>query len=155
MHYVRMSKNLQEPLQLPTWPGGVELSTLEDADAAKAHQLLVLAYAEGGGTVPQFETWWATLTGDSEFDPKLCFLVRNSAGQLIALAQCWTSAFVKDLVVHPGYRRQGLGKALLLHVFSAFKARSATTVTLKVQTANAVAMQLYGQIGMQVEFVDG
>lgn len=56
MNYVRMSKNLQEPLQFPTWPGGVELSTLEDADAAAAHQLLVLAYAEGGGAVPPFET---------------------------------------------------------------------------------------------------
>jgi ribosomal protein S18 acetylase RimI-like enzyme len=151
MHYIRMSKNLQDPLQLPTWPTGVELRTLADADAARAHQLLVLAYAEGGGTVPQFETWWATLTGDSEFDPKFCFLVRNSAGQLIALAQCWTSAFVKDLVVHPGHRRQGLGKALLLHVFAAFKVRSATTVTLKVQAANAVAMQLYGHVGMKVE----
>jgi ribosomal protein S18 acetylase RimI-like enzyme len=151
MHYVRMSKNLQEPLQLPTWPGGVMSSTVEDTDAAEAHQLLVLAYAEGGCTVPPVETWWATLTGDAEFDPKLCFLVRNSAGQLIALAQCWTSAFIKDLVVHPGHRRQGLGKALLLHVFSSFKVRSVTTVTLKVQTANVVAMQLYGQIGMEVE----
>jgi ribosomal protein S18 acetylase RimI-like enzyme len=152
MHYVRMSKSLQEPLQPPTWPGGTELSTFADADAVKAHQLLVLSYAEGGGTVAPFETWWATLTGDAEFDPKLCFLVRNRAGELIALAQCWTSAFVKDLVVHPGYRRQGLGKALLLHVFSVFKVRSNTTVTLKVQTANAVAMQLYGRIGMKVEF---
>jgi ribosomal protein S18 acetylase RimI-like enzyme len=44
-----------------------------------------------------------------------------------------------------------LGKALLLHVFSAFKVRSVTTVTLKVQAANAVAMHLYGQIGMKVE----
>jgi ribosomal protein S18 acetylase RimI-like enzyme len=146
-----MSKTLQEPLQLPTWPGGVELRTIEAADAAEAHHLLVLAYAEGGGTVPPFETWWATLTGDAEFDPMLCFLVRNSAGQLIALAQCWTSAFIKDLVVHPGYRRQGLAKALLLQVFLAFKVRSAPTVTLKVQTANAVAMQLYGQMGMKVE----
>jgi ribosomal protein S18 acetylase RimI-like enzyme len=146
-----MSKNLQEPFEFPTWPGGVELTTLEDADAAAAHQLLVLAYAEGGGAVPPFETWWETLTGDAEFDPKLCFLVRNSAGQLIAFAQCWASAFVKDLVVHPGYRQRGLGKALLLHVFSAFKVRSVMTVSLKVQTANAVAMQLYGQIGMKVE----
>ncbi len=151
MHHVRMSKNLREPLQHPTWPVGIELGTLEDADAAKAHHLLVLAYAEGGGTVAPFETWWATLTGDAEFDPKLCFLVRNGAGQLIALAQCWTSAFIKDLVVHPGYRRQGLGKALLLHVFSVFTVRSATTVALKVQTSNSVAMQLYGQMGMKVE----
>lgn len=91
------------------------------------------------------------MTGDAEFDPKLCFLVRHSAGQLIAFAQCWTSAFIKDLVVHPGYRQGGLGKALLLHVFSAFKVRSVITVSLKVQTANAVAMQLYDQIGMKVE----
>jgi len=147
-----MSKNLQEPFETPAWPGGVELTTLEGADAAAAHQLLVLAYAEGGGTVPPFETWWETLTGDAEFDPKLCFLVRNSAGQLIAFAQCWTSAFVKDLVVHPGYRQRGLGKALLLHVFSAFKSRSVMTVSLKVQTANAVAMRLYGQIGMKIDF---
>lgn len=151
MRHVRMSSNLQEPFEVPTWPGGVELTTLEDADAAAAHQLLVPAYAEGGGAVPPFETWWEALAGDAEFDPKLCFLVRNSAGQLIALAQCWTSAFVKDLVVHPSYRQRGLGKALLLHVFSAFKLRSARTVSVKVQTTNAIAMQLYGQMGMNVE----
>jgi ribosomal protein S18 acetylase RimI-like enzyme len=54
--------------------------------------------------------------------------------------------------VHPDYRQRGLGKALLLHVFSAFKSRSVMTVSLKVQTANAVAMRLYGQIGMKIDF---
>ena len=59
-----------------------------------------------------FETWWARLQGDPEFDPALCFLVFGSDDVLAAAALCWTTGFIKDLAVRPEARRRGLGRAL-------------------------------------------
>ena len=64
------------------------------------------------------------------------------------MAQCWISAFIKDFVVHPGWRRRGLGAALMLHTLNVFQARGAAAVTLKVKTANSTAFRLYERMGM-------
>jgi ribosomal protein S18 acetylase RimI-like enzyme len=151
MHFIRMTKSLHESSNLATWPANGALHILAAADAAEVHELLVISYARGGGTVPPFETWWTSLIDDAEFDANLCFLVRNDTGDLIAFAHCWTTAFIKDLVVHPNYRRQGFGHALLLHIFSVFKASGGTSVSLKVQSDNVAAIQLYGQAGMTAD----
>jgi ribosomal protein S18 acetylase RimI-like enzyme len=53
--------------------------------------------------------------------------------------------------VHPNYRRQGFGHALLLRIFSVFKASGGTNVSLKVQSDNVAAIKLYGQVGMTAD----
>jgi ribosomal protein S18 acetylase RimI-like enzyme len=117
--------------------------------AAEAHALLELAYKDGGGSVPPFGEWWRLLSQDSEYDPSLCLLVCDGHDGLVGFAQCWTSAFVKDLVVHPRCRRSGIGRALLLHVFRIFQVRGAQAVDLKVQTDNPYeAARLYESLGM-------
>ena len=86
--------------------------------------------------------------GDSEFDPDLCFLV-EVGDDLAAAAICWTSAFVKDIVVHENWRRRGFGESLLRLAFRTFQARGATHVELKVQAQNASAIRLYERVGMR------
>ncbi|HEY6899900.1 MAG TPA: N-acetyltransferase, partial [Puia sp.] len=76
----------------------------------------------------------------------LCFLAWDPHG-LVGVAQCWTSAFIKDLVVHPRRRKEGLAEALLLHAFSVFKQKGATAVDLKVEATNAPAIGLYKKVG--------
>ena len=56
---------------------------------------------------------------------------------------------MKDLVVHPDWRRRGLGEALLLHVFAEFHRRGAARVDLKVWENNSDARRLYGRMGMR------
>jgi ribosomal protein S18 acetylase RimI-like enzyme len=113
------------------------------------HALLELAYADSEGSVSSFEEWWPSLAQDSEYDPTLCFLACDRAGSLVGFAQCWTTAFVKDLVVHPRYRRRGIGRALLLHIFSVFQRRGFPAVDLKVLINNrSGAVQLYESLGM-------
>lgn len=146
-----MSKHLHGARDIAVWPVNTTLHVLDAEHAAEIHHLLVKAYATGGGTVPSFVAWWASLIDDAEFDSKLCFLVRTNSGELIAFLHCWTSAFVKDLVVHPDYRRQGLARALLLHIFSVLKTRGEALVSLKVHTDNTAAINLYRQIGMKVD----
>ena len=135
----------------PTWPEGVRVRTWSDQDAESLHGLLVHGYRHGGGTVAPFHTWLQEMTTDDEFDPEVWFLAESeSEAVLVGAALCWSSAFVKDLVVHESWRRRGLGEALLLHVLRVFAARGAAAVELKVQAGNRPAVRLYERVGMRV-----
>jgi ribosomal protein S18 acetylase RimI-like enzyme len=147
---IRLRRDLLQPAPPPAWPRGVRPEGFRPVDAGELHAALVVGYAGGGGEVAPFEVWREALFSDAEFDPALCFLVRDDAGSVIGAAQCWTSAFLKDLVVHPAWRRRGLGAALLLQVFGTFRSRGAETVDLKVLADNASAIRLYLRLGMTV-----
>src|SRR5438270_1001483 len=97
--HLRMRRSLAESLETPAWPEDAHLKTFSESHAAEVHALLELAYAKGGGAVDSFEAWWSSLSTDSEYSPNLCFPVYASGGAIVAIAQCWTSAFVKDLAV--------------------------------------------------------
>ena len=108
---LRMRIDLPATGPPPTWPEGLAARTFRDADAARLHALLRHGYRHGGGSVAAFPAWHDRVTGDSEYDPELVVLVE--AGDVLAAASiCWTSAFVKDLVVHEDWRRRGLGESL-------------------------------------------
>lgn len=118
--------------------------------AHKVHALLARAYAQGGGDVEPLDIWWSSLRDDSEYDPSLCFIAVNEGHDAVGFAQCWTSAFIKDLAVDPAYRRKGLGSALLLETFRIFKKRGASFIDLKVQADNpSGAVRLYRAHGFQ------
>jgi ribosomal protein S18 acetylase RimI-like enzyme len=146
--YVRMRRCLSESVATPRWPDDAYLKTFSELHAPAAHALLKLAYAHGGGSVASFEEWWQGLSGDAEYEPALCFPVHGAEDRIIGFCQCWTTAFVKDLVVHPGYQRRGVGSALLLHAFQAFADRGAKTVDLKVRGNNHAAIRFYESLGM-------
>ena len=145
----RMRKLLGNPFDSPSWPADVYGTELVSDIARDVHDLLILGYQNGGGSVPQFSDWWSSLLSDPEFDTSLCSLVRDDKG-IVGVAQCWTSAFVKDLVVHPRRRNQGIGTSLLLHAFTVFYGRGARTVDLKVDAGNISAIRLYLKSGMQI-----
>lgn len=146
-----MRRHLNEALEAPVWPAGVHLMPFTSSHANEAHALLKLAYAEGGGTVLSFAEWWLNLSQDGEYDPHLCVLVCDRGQAVIGFAQCWTSAFIKDVVVHPRYRKLGIGRAVLLHIFRVFQERGHSAIDLKVHTDNpSGAVRLYKSVGMVV-----
>lgn len=147
---LRMRRVLTAPVLSPAWPAGTGLVTFAPERAAGVHALLAAAYANGGGSVPPFAQWWTAVSHDAEFDPALCFVVQDASGRMIGVAQCWTSAFVKDLAVHRDWRRRGLGRALLLQAFHAFSMRGVGAIDLKVEAGNAAAIALYESLGMHV-----
>jgi ribosomal protein S18 acetylase RimI-like enzyme len=150
---LRMRRELAGPIEGPQWPRGVSCRTLTknnaEKDAKAAHAVLAAGFWEGGGGAPMFRQWWSQLRKDSEFDPLLFFLAVDGEG-VAGLAQCWTSAFVKDLAVHPRMRRLGVGRALMLTAFHTLAARGAFRVELKVREENLDAQRLYHDIGMRI-----
>jgi ribosomal protein S18 acetylase RimI-like enzyme len=146
---VRLRCDLDGALQAPNWPAGfVPRTLLSLADAAAVHALLTEVFPERRDE--PFDAWWQKLSTDEEFDPALCFLVFDAEGELAAAAQCWTSAYLKDLAVKPDARRLGLGGALLRQVFWAFRARGAAHVDLKTDLVeNRDAVRLYERLGMR------
>jgi len=145
----RMRRLLDGLEAAPAWPTGIACRTLQGTDDAEAvHALLSSTYMTSGDALPAFAEWWRRLSTDGEFDPDLCFLACDEAGGLAGLAQCWTSAFLKDLAVRPDLRRRGLGRALLLQCFAVLRARGADRLDLKVEAANLAALRLYEGAGM-------
>lgn len=142
---VRLRPNLSHPLALPVFPDGVVLQPFSASDAAPLHAVLQLSY--GRSRVASFAQWWSGLSSDTEYDPALCFTAFGPNG-LVGGAQCWSSGFVKDLAVHPDWRERGLGAALLLTAFHAFRQRGVLSVDLKTAADNHTALRLYQRMGM-------
>jgi len=145
---ILLSRPLDGPLPAPIWPPGVALAPAGQFSPEQLHALLVAGYAQGGGTAGECASWWTALVNDSEYDPELVF-VAVSGEEPIGLCQCWTSAFIKDLVVLPQWRGKGVGSALVLTALAAFAARGAAAVALKVEAGNSKAQALYAQLGFQ------
>lgn len=142
----RLRKDLDRPIPSSEWPPGFSCRTLRADDARAVHEVMSKAYAEGRG-VSAFDVWWREFSSDPEFDASLCFLVFRE-DRLAAVALCWTSSFLKDLAVHPDFRRIGLGGNLLRQVFGAFRERNVHATDLKVEAGNAGAIALYERTGM-------
>lgn len=147
-YFQLLRRDLTIALPAPQWPAGTQLDHYRADLAPAIHAVLRLTQDQGGGRVPNLETWQHQFTTDAEFDPTLCLVASNDEG-ILAVAQCWTSAFIKNLSVHPCAQGQGLGRALLLHSFQTFKQRGEPYVDLKVRESNLRARQLYESAGMR------
>lgn len=143
---IRLRKYLDGPIAPSDWPDGFVVRTIRDEDVTAVHALLVETLNE-----PESADWfwWARRKADPEFSRDLHFVVVDRSGCVVAVALCWTSDFIKDFAVRPSARRAGLGSALLVHTFHAFKARGAAHVDLKTNLiGNADAVRLYRRHGM-------
>lgn len=144
-----MRRNLAEGVPAITWPKGIVLTDYRPDLAEAVHRLMELGYQQGGGRVPALDVWQQHFETNPEYDPSLCFIALDAEG-IVGVCQCWTSAYIKNLVVHPRAQGQGLGRALLLHAFKIFQQRREGFVDLKVLEDNLRAQRLYENAGMRV-----
>lgn len=148
--YLQLAVTMLDEPHEPVWPRDTMIGRFSEETARRAHALLVTSYANGGGSVEDFDSWYCGLIADSEYDRDLTIPVLDRSGRIVAFAQCWNSGFVKDLVVDPDRRREGLGEALLLHILRLFFYRGQHTVCLKVELNNpSGAERLYRRIGFE------
>lgn len=145
---LRFRKHLSGPQPETQWPSDFSLVPLSGISPSALHEILVEAYSNGFGSVPEDADWWPGILADSEFDPALVFVAADTARQPVGFALCWNSGFVKDLAVAELARGRGLGQALLRASFGAFAARGFPSVDLKVDAGNAAAIRLYRRVGM-------
>lgn len=144
-----MRRNLAEAVPAITWPQGIVLTGYRPDQAEEVHRLLELGHSQGGGRVPALDVWQQRFETDPEYDPTLCFIALDAQG-IVGVCQCWTSAYIKNLVVHPRAQGRGLGRALLLNAFKVFQLRREGYVDLKVLEDNVRAQRLYASAGMHV-----
>lgn len=110
-------------------------------DGQPVHALIEDAHAEQDRLMA-LNAWWLALASNSEFDAGLAFVIETPVGTLAAAGIAWTSGFVKDIVVAPAYRRQGLATMLLSHICQAFQRRGARALDLSVDAGNQGAIAL-------------
>jgi GNAT superfamily N-acetyltransferase len=145
--YIRLVRPLSLSAPAVVLPEGVVIAPLAADDAARVHALLQWAYADGFGSVPDRALdWWNSVTRDSEFDRNLAFVAKSGV-EVVGFCLCWTSSFVKDLVVSPLWRNRGIGSGLLSSAITALRARGAEELALKVNIYNGTAQRLYRHFG--------
>lgn len=147
-HYWLMRRDIGAAMADAVWPAGVRQVQLTTQNDAAVHQLLESGREHGGGRVADFAEWRDAFDTDPEFDRALCLILEDAQG-VVAVAHCWTSAFIRNLVVHPRAHRRGLGMALLDRAFNTFRQRGEGHVDLKVMESNLRARRLYERAGMQ------
>jgi ribosomal protein S18 acetylase RimI-like enzyme len=132
------------PTVAPAWPKHLKLVDFNHEIAANVYELLTLTDPGDG----DFASWQQALECDPEYDVNLCVIVADSDG-IVGVAQCWTSAFIRHLGVHPRARRQGIGRLLLQQALATFARRGEGWLDLKVMENNLPARHLYEQAGMR------
>jgi len=92
----------------------------------------------------------ADLTGH----PETCF-VAEAAGQVIGYITTSISAAkrqgrIPDLAVDREWRGQGIGRRLLEHALTVFRARGVTVARIETLTHNAIGAHLYPDLGFEL-----
>jgi mycothiol synthase len=151
-YHFQMGMHLAEPPRAPIWPAGVSVRTaVLDQDGRAIHQLIEMAFARPGRTATTFEEWQGFMVRRDLFDPDLWFL---AVAQAHIVGVCLSFAYpaegwVRQLAVVEGWRRKGIGTALLSHAFGVFHERGYDRAGLAVESENSSAYAFYRQVGMQ------
>ncbi len=148
-HYFRLRADLAD---VPP-PAGLELRPYVPEDEEAVHRLIQEAFTEIEGHEFQTpEQWRAKGLAKSGFDPALWLLADDEEGVVgAALGERWQddTGYVGELAVATRGRGRGLGRALLLGVFEAFRRAGLEHVELSVHGRNRGALALYESVGMR------
>lgn len=79
LSYLHLELTMHEEPRQPAWPADVSIAAFSHEYARATHDLLVRAYANGGGSVAGFDNWYNGLITDNEYDPELAVLVLDQA----------------------------------------------------------------------------
>ena len=65
----------------------------------------------------------------------------------VSTAEGGRAAWLEDMVVHPDWRRRGIGRHLLNHALAEAKMAGCTRITLLTDCQNNQAMRFYSRAG--------
>lgn len=158
-HFLRMVRDLDEPVATPAWPDGVSprgyRPQIDDDALFDAYRD---AFAEHwGAEEPDPNRWWwdERDAPDSAFDPTLWTLA-ESAGEIAGFIlgrvrerEGRSEGYVSQFGVVTRWRGRGLGNALLIHELHEFARRELPRAALDVDADNVTsALNIYRGAGM-------
>jgi mycothiol synthase len=148
-HYFRLRADLAEAPP----PADAGLRSFQPGDAEAVHELIEEAFTEIEGHTPMtLAEWRARGTGKAGHDPSLWLLAEDELGIVgAALGERWErgTGYVGELAVAARGRGRGLGRALLLGLFDAFRHVGLEHAELSVHGRNRGALALYESVGMR------
>jgi ribosomal-protein-alanine N-acetyltransferase len=102
-----------------------------------------------------FRTPWPAYAFEQELKGNRMarYLVARAGDRIVGFAGIWTmvdDAHVTTFGVHPEWRRQAIGRQLLLNLCELAGAIGARRLTLEVRESNAAAQALYRRFGFEV-----
>jgi GNAT superfamily N-acetyltransferase len=162
-HFWRMVIDFDGAPPEPVWPEGLHVSTYAaEDDLLAVFRAQEEAFRDHWGFVEQpeeeaFAEWQKWALGREKFDPALWFLAMDGdeiAGVCLCRRDFSEDAdmgWVGTLGVRKGWRKRGLGLALLQHAFNVFHQEGKLRVGLGVDAASLTgATRLYEKAGMNV-----
>ena len=155
-HSYRMEIDLVGEDRDPVWPDGIAVRSGTDADQQAVYEATVEVWRDTNDPIDEtFDEWAHWHARQSSYDPSLWFLA-EAGEELAGFAVCRqdpvdpNAGYVALLGVRRPWRRQGLGEALLVHAFRAFRERGLTRGTLGVDASSKTgATRLYERAGMR------
>lgn len=156
-HSYRMEIDLAEAGRAPEWPDGISVRTATEHDHRPVHAAVVEVWQDTNDPVDEtFEEWAHWHVRRDSYDPEL-WLLAHAGDELAGFSVCSVDSvdpaagYVSLLGVRRPWRRRGLGEALLLHSFEAFRRKGLTRGTLGVDASSVTgATRLYERAGMRV-----
>ena len=156
-HSFRMAIDLDGETRQPAWPEGIAVRPVREDEHRLVFDAVVEVWRDTSDPIDETFDEWAHWTTRSEtFDPSLWSLA-FAGDELAGFSLCRQSptdpnaGHVGTLGVRRPWRKQGLGEALLLHSFAAFRGRGWSRGTLGVDASSPTgATRLYERAGMRV-----
>jgi mycothiol synthase len=156
-HSYRMEIDLATEPAPPVWPDRITVRNATTADHRPIHQAVIEVWRDTSDHYDEtFEDWAHWNVERPSYDPSLWFLA-YAGDELAGFSVCRrddideSAGYVGLLGVRRPWRRQGLGEALLLRSFQAFRERGWTRGTLGVDASSPTgATRLYERAGMRV-----
>lgn len=156
-HSYRMEIDLAGDHREPVWPNGVAVRTATVDDHRPVHAAAAEVWQDTNDPIDEtYEEWAHWHVEPESYDPSLWFLA-FADDELAGFSICRQdpvdpkAGYVAMLGVRRPWRRQGLGEALLLRSFQAFREKGFTRGTLGVDASSVTgATRLYERADMSV-----
>jgi len=155
-HSYRMRIDFDDDPPQPEWPDGVTVRPATEADLETAYETQMETFEDSWEHAREPYEEWSHWMVEEDLDFSLWFVAEeNDEVAAIALTKPHDAeeglGWVRVLGVRRPWRRRGLGRAILLHVFQEYRRRGFHGVGLGVDTESLTgANRLYENAGMRV-----
>ena len=150
----RMRIDFDESLPQPQPLSGITIRPYQPGDEREAHAVICEAFREIPlQPIRTFEEWHTAVFTHTAFDPAI-FYVALAGTQIVGVVHGRLypddPGHISQVAVARSYRRRGIARQLLLHIFPAYRQRGTTWVELDVAAANPTgAHECYANVGMR------